>query len=130
MPELEHISQLDRIYDEESAHLEDQWRRTHFQTMVVLSIVAVTVELLFSFILRAAGMVSSAAGRYYLRYLIIPALVYALLDLTAYWLCRLPGLSGHLRNYLVSFSFSVMASTSFCSALISRRSSIVFFWLM
>ena len=31
---------------------------------------------------------------------------------------------------LCTYLISSMASTSFCSALISRRSSIVFFWLM
>jgi diguanylate cyclase (GGDEF)-like protein len=113
MAELEHLSQLDRIYDEESAHLEDQWRRTHFQTMQVLSAVAVLVELLFSFILRAADMVEASTLRYYLRYLIIPALVYAALDAATYWLSRLPQLSGHLRNYLVSFSFALMC-LAFC----------------
>ena len=105
------MSQLDRIYDEESARLETQWRRTHFHTMLAMSAVTILTELLFSFILRAGGIVHASVPEYYLRYVIIPGMIYLLLDLAAYFICRLPRLTGRLRNYAVSFFFATMCLT-------------------
>jgi diguanylate cyclase (GGDEF)-like protein len=101
-------SQLDRIYEEESARLEEQWRNTHYSTMLVLSLITVGAEVLFSFVLRSSGIISTTPARYYLRYVFIPACTYTILDLLVFFFYRCQEMSGKLRNYLVSFAFAVL----------------------
>jgi len=106
MAEQSFSSQLDRIYDEESERLEAQWRNTHYTTMLVLSLITVGAEVLLSFVLRAGGIISTAPGRYYLRYVIVPSSTYIAIDLLTFFLYRSRSMSGKLRNYLVSFAFA------------------------
>jgi diguanylate cyclase (GGDEF)-like protein len=98
-------NQLDKIYDEESARLEGQWRRIHLRTMLILSLVTVAVELVFSLVLRQSELIHAGPRRYALRYLLIPALTYCALDAAAYASQRFLALEGKARNYLVSLAF-------------------------
>ena len=74
--------------------------------MLVLSLITVGAEVLFSFVLRASGIISTTPGRYYLRYVIVPSCTYVAIDLLTFFLYRGRKMSGKLRNYLVSFAFA------------------------
>ena len=44
--------QLDKIYDEESAHLEERWRGIHLHAMMIFTLAVVAAEIGMSFLLR------------------------------------------------------------------------------
>lgn len=102
------VSQLDRIYDEESANLEAQWRRAHLRIMVILSVGVVTVEALLSLVLRWSRFIKIPFDIYFIRYLVIPWATYTFIDLATFLLYRFSHLRGKTLNYVVSLAFSGM----------------------
>jgi len=102
------VSRLERIYDEESSNLEEQWRRVHFRTMLILSLVVIAAEAIISLVLLRSGLIQTPANRYFVRYLLIPTAVYILLDGATGCVCRFSRLNGRTMNYVLSLSFAVL----------------------
>jgi len=100
--------QLDNIYEEESARLEAQWRKTHFRIMLVLSLVVIAAEASFALVLRNTSLMQISMPLYLVRYLLIPALVYLLLDTVTFCLCRFSQPGGRPLNYVISLAFALL----------------------
>ncbi|MDD3243019.1 MAG: diguanylate cyclase [Eubacteriales bacterium] len=102
-------SQLERIYQEESASLEAQWRRTHLHTMFLLSILTVAVEIAISAVLQYNNLITIPRLQYAAKYIGIPLLTYCSIDLVTVVLYHFSHLSGKAMNYVVSLSFALLS---------------------
>ncbi|MEA4814271.1 MAG: diguanylate cyclase [Oscillospiraceae bacterium] len=101
-------SELDRIYDEESSEIENQWRRLHFNTMIFLSLVVVAVEILLSFLVQEGRLISIPPPSYCLKYIVYPAALYILVDISAFLLCKYARFDEETRAYIVSLAFALL----------------------
>ena len=101
-------SQLERIYEQESASLEAQWRTIHFRTMMILSLFIVAAEIGLSFVMRRNGLVTSAPFRYYVRYLAFPAGTYVCIDVATLVLFSRSDIKGKTMDYIISLAFAAM----------------------
>ena len=88
--------------------METEWRRIHLHTMQALSLVIIAVEVLMTFVLESSGLARMAVTDIVVWYLLIPIFVYAVVNLTAWALLRLPGISGKTGNYIISLSFTAL----------------------
>jgi diguanylate cyclase (GGDEF)-like protein len=104
-------SQLDRIYDEETENLGGQWRQNHFRIMIILSIVVVAAETLLSLLLIWGDLIDSPTEVYFVKYLAVPWLTYAAVDIVTALIYRFSRLGGHAMNYVVSLAFSLLCLT-------------------
>ncbi len=99
--------QLGQAYEEESENLEAQWRSVHLKMLVTLSLVAVITELIFIFLLNKGELISIPEKTYIIKYLFIPMISYALLDISVCLIYRYLYMSDKAMNYVISIGFAV-----------------------
>ncbi|HNY00484.1 MAG TPA: GGDEF domain-containing protein [Oscillospiraceae bacterium] len=100
--------QLDKIYDEESAHLEECWRGIHLRAMMIFTLAVVTAEIGMAFLLRSSAIVTLSLFDYCVRYVAIPAGVYVLIDGVALWVYFGSVLKDRRLDYFLSLAFAAL----------------------
>lgn len=109
MQHKQNVNLLARVYDEEAAILEEAWHLIYLRTILIATLVIITAEACFAFLLPQVVISQMNPKAYYTKYLLIPIAVFFFLDILTYSVYHFNWFKGKAKQWVLSLCLALVA---------------------